>query len=183
MLADHGAWVARLDRPAGPRWQHASNAILQRGKRSMVLDLRGSVDVERARSLAASADVLIENFRPGVMDRLGLGASVLIRHNPQLIYCSIPGFANDDPRSQTRADDGVIGAAAGLYASRDATADEDPVFNTLPLSAVARDACVSRKHGRRKVPAANHVEGSVQPNDYSVPAIAGSTPQPKRSTS
>jgi hypothetical protein len=72
-LADQGAEVIHVDSPGGPSWRHPANAALQRGKRSIVLDLKRSNDLAIARHLAASADVAIENFRPGVMERLCLG--------------------------------------------------------------------------------------------------------------
>ena len=77
LLADQGAEVIRVDPPGGPRWRHPANAVLQRGKRSIVLDLKSPNDLAIARNLVASADVVIENFRPGVMDRLGLCESCL----------------------------------------------------------------------------------------------------------
>jgi crotonobetainyl-CoA:carnitine CoA-transferase CaiB-like acyl-CoA transferase len=72
-VADQGAEVIRVDPPGGHRWRHPANAVLQRGKRSIVLDLKHSNDLAIARDLVASADGVIENFRPGVMERLGLG--------------------------------------------------------------------------------------------------------------
>ena len=77
LLADQDAEVIRVDPPGGPRWRHPANAVLQRGKRSIVLDLKSPNDLAIARDLVASADVVIENFRPGVMDRLGLCESCL----------------------------------------------------------------------------------------------------------
>src|SRR5262245_5201319 len=84
MLADQGADVIRIDPPGGPLWSHAANAILQRGKRSVVLDLKSSGDAAEAHQLAENADILIENFRPGVMTRLGLGAETLLGRHPGL---------------------------------------------------------------------------------------------------
>ena len=74
MLADHGADVIRVDPPGGPRWDTPANATWNRGKRRIALDLKRPEDLEIARRLLRTADVAIENFRPGVMDRLGLGA-------------------------------------------------------------------------------------------------------------
>src|SRR5579884_1761176 len=92
MLADHGADVIRVDPPGGPRWQSHANAILQRGKRSIVLDLKLPGDRNVARKLIAGADIAIENFRPGVMDRLGLGPAAMTEAHERLIYCSLPAF-------------------------------------------------------------------------------------------
>ncbi|MFF2324433.1 MULTISPECIES: CoA transferase [unclassified Streptomyces] len=137
LLADYGADVIRVDPPTGPLWKHEGNAILQRGKRSIVLDLKAPGDAETARRLVDSADVVIENFRPGVMDRLGLGSAESLKRNPGLIYCSIPGFASDDERAGLYADEGVVAAAAGLYPPQDGDWTEPPVVNTLPLASVS----------------------------------------------
>src|SRR4051794_32195241 len=96
MLADQGAEVIHIDPPGGPRWKHPADAFYNRGKQRITLDLKQPADAIAARRLVESADVVIENFRPGVMQRLGLGADVT-EHLPRLIYCSIPGFAADDP--------------------------------------------------------------------------------------
>jgi crotonobetainyl-CoA:carnitine CoA-transferase CaiB-like acyl-CoA transferase len=112
MLGDFGADVVRVDPPGGPRWQHPSNALLQRGKRSIVLDLKTEAERRVARELALSADIVVENFRPGVMGRFGLGRDELLQAAPRLIYCSLPGFPADDPRAQLPAWEGVVEAAA-----------------------------------------------------------------------
>src|SRR4051812_29221302 len=115
LLADQGADVVRIDPPGGPRWQTPANATWNRGKRSIVLDLKSPGDRATAGQLVATADVVIENFRPGVMDRLGLGADAMLARNPRLIYCSLPGFATDDPRVTVPAWEGVVSAAAASY--------------------------------------------------------------------
>jgi crotonobetainyl-CoA:carnitine CoA-transferase CaiB-like acyl-CoA transferase len=146
LLADQGAEVVRVDPPGGPRWQTPTNATLQRGKQSLVLDLKTAADVAFARALIGSADVLIENFRPGVMDRLGLGWDAVSRDHDRLIYCALPGFAADDPRAAMPAWEGVLAAATGTYASGGmasssrtlaqsvAGAEDEPRFNALPLA-------------------------------------------------
>ena len=136
LLADQGADVVKIDPPGGPRWQTPGNATWNRGKRSITLDLKDDADRATARRLAQSADVLVENFRPGVMDRLGLGAELLLEANPRLIYCSLPGFASDDPRAQTRAWEGVLGAATATYSTPgDGLASEErPVLTAIPIS-------------------------------------------------
>ena len=83
------------------------------GKRSVVLDLRTDDGKRIARELAAKADVLVENFRPGVMKRLGLDYETLARENPRLIYASISGFGQTGPKAQTPAYAPVIHAASG----------------------------------------------------------------------
>src|SRR5262249_47774899 len=105
LLGDQGADVIRIDPPGGPRWNTPGNATWNRNKRSIALDLKRHADRETARQLVLDADVVIENFRPGVMDRLGLGAAAMTAAdvNPRLIYCSLPGFGADDPRARVRA--------------------------------------------------------------------------------
>lgn len=146
LLADQGAEVMHVDPPGGPRWKTAANATLQRGKKRLVLDVKSAADLSCVRGLIDSADVLIENFRPGVMDRLGLGWDTVRRDHDRLIYCSLPGFASDDPRAAMPAWEGVLAAATGTYpgggmASSRSTlaqpatgAEEQPRFNALPLA-------------------------------------------------
>lgn len=135
LLADQGAEVIRVDPPGGPRWDTPANATWNRGKRSIVLDLKADADREIARSLIAHADVLIENFRPGVMERLGLGAEAMTAAQPRLIYCSLPGFAPDDPRAAVRAWEGVVGAAAGTFrGARFGDEGGTPVYTAVPVA-------------------------------------------------
>ena len=136
LLADQGAEVLKIDPPGGPRWRSPGNAAWNRGKTALALDLKDGADLADARRLAADADVLVENFRPGVMDRLGLGAEALLEANPRLIYCSLPGFAADDPRAGTRAWEGVLGAATATYSTAgDGLASEErPVLTAIPIS-------------------------------------------------
>ncbi|HEX5141038.1 MAG TPA: CoA transferase [Dehalococcoidia bacterium] len=135
-FADQGADVIRIDPPQGPRWRHHANAILQRGKRSIALDLQQAPERDIARRLVETADVVIENFRPGVMDRLGLGADDMLSLNRRLIYCSLPGFSATDPRAGTAAYEGVVETAAALYfpSTWNPEPDGDPVYNALPLA-------------------------------------------------
>lgn len=104
MLADLGATVTKVERPGGgdetrawgPPYDARGEATyfqsVNRNKDSLVLDLRDGNDLRRAHELAAGADVIVENFRPGVMDRLGLGYDTLSAVRPGLVYCSITGF-------------------------------------------------------------------------------------------
>lgn len=135
LLADQGAEVIRVDPPGGPRWDHPANAAYLRGRKSIVLDLKRAEDLTTARALIAGADVVVENFRPGVMERLGLGAAAMTEVNPALVYCSLPGFADDDPRAGTRAWEGVVSAAGGLYRrGRTANVAGAPVYTAIPLA-------------------------------------------------
>ena len=136
LLADFGADVIRIDPPGGPRFDTPANATWNRGKRSIALDLKAKADLEIARRLIDSADVVIENFRPGVMDRLGLGAREMTVRNPRLVYLSLPGFLSDDPRAGMKAWEGVLGAATGCYSTLPLLEVDGPVYNCLPFSSI-----------------------------------------------
>lgn len=133
LLADQGADVIKIDPPGGPRWPTPANATWNRGKRSINLDLKQPADVLTARALIESADVVIENFRPGVMERLGLGPMAMTEANPRLIYCSIPGFASDDPRAEMPAYEGIIGAASATYRPSSGKGDR-PMYTAIPIA-------------------------------------------------
>ncbi len=108
ILAEAGAEVIKVERPGGgddmrgyqPAFGGASGnfALLNRGKRSLTADLKDKGDRDHVLTLAQSADVLIEQFRPGVMARLGLGFEDIARANPSLIYCSITGYGQSGER-------------------------------------------------------------------------------------
>ena len=141
LLADQGAEVIRVDPPSGPLWDTPANATWNRGKSSIALDVRTDDGRETARRLIASADVVVENFRPGVMDRLGLGPDEALAAHSRLIYCSLPGFASDDPRREVPAWEGVIGAATATYATRGPLGGPEqpefrPVYTAIPTASV-----------------------------------------------
>jgi alpha-methylacyl-CoA racemase len=94
LLSDMGADVLRLDRPGG---QRRAKDIISRGRTSFELDLKQPEDLECARALASGADVLLEGFRPGVMERLGLGPEQLLALNPKLVYGRMTGWGQTGP--------------------------------------------------------------------------------------
>lgn len=126
MLADLGARVIKVERPDGGDDSRGYGPFLDgrslyfarvnRGKESVALDLKDPADVEVARRLAVRADVLVENYRPGVMGRLGLGPEQLLAENPRLVYCSISGFGHTGPWSQRPAYDAVVQGMSGIMA-------------------------------------------------------------------
>jgi crotonobetainyl-CoA:carnitine CoA-transferase CaiB-like acyl-CoA transferase len=122
LLADCGAEVVKVEPPEGDPFrlhppmrggQSAMFAQLNCGKSSIVLDLRSPADGAAARTLAGEADVLVENFRPGVMKRLGLDADALLAANPRLVYCSISGFGQSGPLAGFPAYAPTVHAACG----------------------------------------------------------------------
>ena len=103
-----------------------------------MLDLKQGEDLELARRLISSADVVIENFRPGVMRRLGLDPKRITEAQPHLIWCSLPGFAEDDPRAQIPAWEGLLGAVTGATRSRPSACAATPAVANFPQMTVAR---------------------------------------------
>ena len=140
LLADQGADVIKVQRPGWEETAQASDAVYNRGKRCITLNLKNADDLSIAKKLIACADVVIENFRPGVMDKLGLGASAMTAENPKLIYLSLPGFASSDQENaNVRAFEGVLGAATGLFTDIHlirSILNVDPVYTPIPLASV-----------------------------------------------
>ncbi len=124
VLADHGADVLKVEphqigdltRIGGFRVDDVSAmfATVNRGKRSVALDLSSEAGVGVLKRLAADADVLVQNFRPGAVDRMGIGADVMLELNPDLVYVSISGFGPDGPYAQWRVYDPIIQAISGV---------------------------------------------------------------------
>jgi crotonobetainyl-CoA:carnitine CoA-transferase CaiB-like acyl-CoA transferase len=116
MLADMGAEVIRITPPTGPAFDDPATEMLSRGKSSLALDLKSAEGRDTAAALAKRADVVIENFRPGVMERLGLGPDALRAANPALVYLSMPGFASADGKlKDLPAWEAVIAAYTGQF--------------------------------------------------------------------
>lgn len=116
ILADMGAEVIRVDPPGGPRLKTPASDMLSRGKTSLVLDLKSQEGVATALELVRRSDVIIENFRPGVMERLGLGPDDLRAASPGIISLSMPGFASTDPALRDLpAWEAVIAARTGQF--------------------------------------------------------------------
>lgn len=142
LLADQGADVIKVESPEGDGMRgwppHSAGysenfASLNRNKRSIVLDLKKAGDLETAHRLCASADVVLENFRPGVMERLGLGYERLAAARPALVYCSISAFGQQGPRSTEGGFDVTLQAAGGVM-SVTGEADGGPVKCGVPIT-------------------------------------------------
>ena len=139
-LAHLGAQVIKIENPAGGDLARRLGAdpdlnqslmgvsflAQNSGKRSITLDLKSPAGKKILKKLVATADVLVENFRPGVMNRLGLGYDVLIKENPALVYCAISGFGQDGPLRDLPAYDQIIQGLSGVMSL---TGDE----STAPL--------------------------------------------------
>jgi len=124
LLSDLGAEVIKVETPDGGdpfrMWgktdYNGTFGSMNRNKKSVTLDLKTKDGQAAARKLALTADVIIENFRAGAMDRLGLGYDALAAENPRLVYCSITGFGSDGPYRNRPGYDTVGQAMSGLLA-------------------------------------------------------------------
>lgn len=146
LLAEAGAEVIKFERPdRGDEMRtyepkvdtdSVNFVLLNRGKHSVAIDLKSPGSLEQLTPLIREADVLLEQFRPGVMERLGLGFEALARINPRLIYCSITGFGQHGPRSQEAAHDLNYVAASGTL-SLTAGSDGAPVLPPALIADIA----------------------------------------------
>lgn len=143
LLAEAGAEVIKIERPGAgdemrsyqPKFgaDSVNFALLNRGKRSIAIDLKARDAVAQLTPLLKSTDVIVEQFRPGVMDRLGLGYEAVSGLNPRIVYCSITGYGQSGPRALSAAHDLNYIAETGMLALS-AGADGAPV---LPPALVA----------------------------------------------
>jgi len=142
MLAEAGAEVIKIERPGGEEMRRhppmrdgesAAFALLNRGKRSLVLDLKRRDDQARLAALIDRADILVEQFRPGVMERLGFGYAAVRQVNPRIVYCSISGYGQSGPRAGEAGHDLNYIGNTGLLALNPGPADRP----TVPPALVA----------------------------------------------
>ena len=142
LLADYGADVVKIEPPEGDamrQWPPVKEgmsenfASLNRGKRSLSLNLKDPKDLARAQALILQADVVLENSRPGVMNRLGIGPDWALAQKPGLIYCSISAFGQTGPRGQEGGFDVTIQAASGVM-SVTGEPDGAPVKCGVPIA-------------------------------------------------
>ncbi|MBS7560986.1 CoA transferase [Pseudomonas protegens] len=188
LLADMGAEVLRIESPTRmdllrvlPPHDHgvsASHAYLNRNKRSLALDLKRPEALEVIRQLLQDHDIVLEQFRPGVMERLGLGYEALKAINPRLIYVSITGYGQTGPYKDRAGHDINYLALAGL-ASQTGRRDQGP----LPLGIQAADIAGGSLHGvigllaaviaRQHSGQGQHLDISMTDCVFSLNAMAG----------
>jgi crotonobetainyl-CoA:carnitine CoA-transferase CaiB-like acyl-CoA transferase len=141
-LADHGAEVIKIEPPDGDPGRRIGVADgpttvffrnLNRGKKSVVLNLKDVRDVDRLLKLAASADVFVESFRPGVVERLGVGYEQVSRRNPRIVYCSVNAFGRSGPYRDRPAHDLAIEALTGVLAMTQGD-DGRPAVPAVPIA-------------------------------------------------
>ncbi len=172
LLADMGADVIKVEKPTGDDMRYwppitdgysENFASVNRNKRSIAMDLKSEKDSQLAIKLCKSADVVLENNRPGVMERLGLGYDSLKALNPALVYCSINAFGSDGPYAHRGGFDLVIQAASGIMS---VTGDGDPVKCGVPISDFATGlyaafAIVSALRGVSDTGQGTHIDASM----------------------
>jgi CoA:oxalate CoA-transferase len=177
MLADMGAEVIKVESVEGetmrtrpPLRNHFSTVFgqLNVGKKSLVLDLKSAAAVEAIRRLVASCDILVENFRPGVMRRLKLDYASLRQLNPGLIYCSISGYGQTGPSAELPAYAPVIHAASGYdmahlsYQPGRSRPDYCGIYHADVLTGVyAFGAIMSALHQRHTTQRGQHIDVSM----------------------
>ena len=165
LLADMGADVLKIENPEGGDYARhypprvdgvgAFFAAVNRNKRSMTLNLKTDRGVELLEELVSEADVLVESFRPGVMDRLGVGYSTLSDINPELIFCAITGYGSDGPLTERAGHDLNYMAKAGLL-DQNGRHDGPPVVPGFQVADIAGGglyaalSIVSALYGREK---------------------------------
>ena len=142
VLGDMGADIIKIERPEGDEMRRMppfvggesyAFMIFNRNKRSVVLDLKTSEGHEACLEIAAQADILLENYRPGVAERLGLGYEALSALNPRLIYCSVSGFGQTGPYRARGGVDRIAQAMSGLM-SINGEEDGPPLPVPVPIS-------------------------------------------------
>ena len=137
LLVPLGADVLKVEPPGGDPMRHYPGlfAGVNEGKRSLELDLKDADDRSRALELATQADVLVEGFRPGVLARLGLGAPAVKALNPAVVYCSISGYGQQDPRALLPGHDVNYQAWSGALTPEGGPADRIPPLPMADLAA------------------------------------------------
>ena len=178
LLADQGADVIKVEAPGRPDllrkewyWRGGLTSMFancNRGKRSIVVDLHTSQGLEVVQKLVRDADVVVENFRPGVAERLGIGPRELHELNPRLVICRITGYGSSGPRSKQRVYDPVIQGATGFVAiqSNPEVPIPDLVRNAVvdkASSYTAAQAITAAMLARERSAARQTIERCMQP--------------------
>ena len=149
---------------SGDRAHSPQFAVYNRTKRAITLDLKHPDAKQIFLRLADTADVVLENFRPGVTDRLGIGWDVLRRHNPRLIYCAISGFGTEGPMVDRPAYDTVISAMGGLYSQLMDVNEPQPVgpaFSDLLAGTHAAQGILAALYAREQSGVGQFIDASM----------------------
>jgi crotonobetainyl-CoA:carnitine CoA-transferase CaiB-like acyl-CoA transferase len=135
LLAEQGAEVIKIEPPAGdPLRSEKGFVVLNRSKKGMVLDLKKAEGKIIAQALIRKADVVIENFKPGKADQLGIGYETVKSLNPGTVYCSISGYGRSGPYVNRPGWDPIVSSTATVYVEQGGAGIAPPVFLVLPLA-------------------------------------------------
>ena len=134
LLAEQGADVIKIEQPGGDPYRGEPGFLVwNRSKKAITLDLKTEEGRKIARDLARHADVIIENFRPGTVDRLGIGYETIRNLNQGLIYCSISGFGQRGPYRDVPGWDPIVSSTAAVYVDQPGE-ENPPLYLVLPLA-------------------------------------------------
>jgi formyl-CoA transferase len=172
VLADLGADVIKIEPPAGESTRVMRGGgfraydFVNRNKRAIALDLATERGADVVRKLAETADVFVENYRPGSLDRMGLGYAQLSKINPRLVYCSVSGFGLDGPYRERGGFDLIAQAMSGIMSFVGEQGSQTPCSTAVPISdlnaglyaAIGVLAAVQSRHATGK---GQHVESSL----------------------
>jgi CoA:oxalate CoA-transferase len=135
LLAEQGADVIKVEKPQGDPFRHEDGFLVwNRSKKAITLDLKKPEGQKIALDLAAKSDVIIENFKPGVMDKLGIGYEAVRKINPRIVYCSISGFGPRGSYSNLSGYDQIVSAVASVYTEQGYPTH--PLYIVLPLASL-----------------------------------------------
>jgi len=168
VLADYGADVVKIEPPAGDPWRHhPAWQLWNRGKRSIALDLKAETGRAQLVPLLRAADVLVESFRPGVTERLGIAYTSVRQLNPRIVYCSITGFGPRGPFAHLKGYEGIVDAKTGRMREFSGIAGRDgPAFTAVPSASCgamhgALQGVLAGLHVRRITGEGCHAETSL----------------------
>lgn len=187
-LGELGADVIKIEDPdrgdpmrywqSGDRTHSPQFAAYNRTKRGITLNLKDAAAKEIFMRLASDVDVVVENFRPGVMDRLGIGWDALSRHNPRLVYAAISGFGATGPYADRPAYDTVISAMGGMFSQlidREHPQPVGPAFSDILAGTYAAVGVLAALHSRQRTGLGQFVDATMLRSVLGFLVEAGST--------
>jgi crotonobetainyl-CoA:carnitine CoA-transferase CaiB-like acyl-CoA transferase len=179
LMVGWGAQSIRIERAAGDGGISNEDLQLNRGKQSMVLNLRDEADLETLLNLARTADVLIESYRPGVTARLGIDYDAIQALNPGIIYCSLSGFGQSGGQANRAAYDLMFMSETGLLHALQAGAGAPATPHTYLADATAgltaAFAITSALHARGQTGRGRHIDLSIQESLFSLLSVSHGT--------
>ncbi|PKB72624.1 MAG: hypothetical protein BZY75_05955 [SAR202 cluster bacterium Io17-Chloro-G7] len=176
LLSDYGADVIKVEHPAGnPLEQDPAYRVWNRSKRSVAVDLKQLSGLAAFQDLARQADVILESFRPGVAERLGVGYAQVSGVNPQVVYCSITAYGPTGPWAQRHGYESLVAAASGIMTEQVGVSEGRPMFCSIPLvslgtSTLALQGILAVLHVRNVSGVGQRVETSMYQGSVAIRA-------------